>query len=249
MACEKDLVKGLRSGVWAWWEFSGMEKLLFVDGSEDILTDFADVLPRQVMFKRLEKCEHPAEVLSVWRKLLKPEGRLLLGMNDRFGLRYFCGDRDPYTRRSFDGVTGTSMPIAGRRTDFAGVCTAELREMLQTAGWEHVKFYSVLPDLENCTLLYAEDALPLMRNAATIRKRYIPTDKGSIIPSRNTSGCSWIFFRGWRGRGWSSSVRGGTRTSFWPCTGSGIRWTSSLTIVRSVGAGSCLGFPSARRIH
>lgn len=125
MACEKDLVKGLRSGVWAWWEFSGMEKLLFVDGSEDILTDFADVLPRQVMFKRLEKCEHPAEVLSVWRKLLKPEGRLLLGMNDRFGLRYFCGDRDPYTRQSFDGVTGTSMPIAGRRTDFAGVCTAE----------------------------------------------------------------------------------------------------------------------------
>ena len=150
MACEKDLVKGLRSGVWAWWEFSGMEKLLFVDGSEDILTDFADVLPRQVMFKRLEetreedwmqkhaasvdavlsiasleKCEHPAEVLSVWRKLLKPEGRLLLGMNNRFGLRYFCGDRDSYTRRSFDGVTGTSMPIAGRRTDFAGVCTAE----------------------------------------------------------------------------------------------------------------------------
>ena len=184
MACEKDLVKGLRSGVWAWWEFSGMEKLLFVDGSEDVLTDFADVLPRQVMFKRLEetreedwmqkhaasfdavlsiasleKCEHPAEVLSVWRKLLKPEGRLLLGMNNRFGLRYFCGDRDPYTGRNFDGIEGYQHAQVRERLGHM-YSQAEIREMLKQSGWEKMRFYSVLPGLEDCTLIYAEDTLP-----------------------------------------------------------------------------------------
>lgn len=184
---ETSLVQSLRAGVWAWWDFSGTENLLFVDGSRDIVDNFADILPQRVSFKSLEesvdeewirnnaasfdivlsiasveKCKNPEKVLSHWRKLLKPNGKLLLGMNNRFGLRYFCGDRDPYTGRNFDGIDDYQRAYRRPEDEFCGrmYSRAEIWEMLQAAGLEHCKFYAALPDLNNCALLYAEDSLP-----------------------------------------------------------------------------------------
>ena len=36
----------------------------------------------------------------------------------------------------------------------------EIRSMLENTGWEHIKFYSVLSDLDNPRLIYAENYLP-----------------------------------------------------------------------------------------
>lgn len=110
----------------------------------------------------LERERCPGELLAVWRSLLKQDGTLLLCMNNRFGLRYFCGDRDPYTGRNFDGIEGYQHVQGRMEHDFIGrmYSQTEMREMLNRSGWEKVQFYSVLPDLENCTLLYAEDTLP-----------------------------------------------------------------------------------------
>ena len=52
----------------------------------------------------LEKEKNPVLFLQTCFETLTEEGILLLGVENRFGFRFFCGDRDPFTDRNFDGI-------------------------------------------------------------------------------------------------------------------------------------------------
>ncbi len=91
----------------------------------------------------LETWQEPGELLKAWRRLLKPDGTLLLGMNSRFGLKYFCGDRGPSTERSFDGIEGYRRVYVKRENTFMGRCCSreEIKELLGAAGWKKVRLF------------------------------------------------------------------------------------------------------------
>jgi len=110
----------------------------------------------------LESHPHPEQALTAWRGMLKADGRMLLGMNNRFGLRYFCGDRDIYTDRNFDGVEGYRRAYSKEEDEFLGRCysRAEIRRMLADSDWPAVHFYSVLCNLKHPNLIFGEDYLP-----------------------------------------------------------------------------------------
>ncbi len=110
----------------------------------------------------LECVANPVEILQEWRRLLCEDGCMLLGMNNRFGLRYFCGDRAPYTNRVLDGIENLWKSPGSSGDEFPGRMynSAELKSMLGRAGWNEYRFYSVLPALEYPMLLYAENFLP-----------------------------------------------------------------------------------------
>lgn len=110
----------------------------------------------------LEKSEAPESVLALWKSLLNTDGRMLLGMNNRLGLRYFCGDRDCYTGRNFDGVEDYRRAYVKNEDIFKGRMydSYTLKKMLQEAGFSAFCFYSVLSDLQNPALIFAEDYLP-----------------------------------------------------------------------------------------
>jgi glycerol-3-phosphate cytidylyltransferase len=92
------------------------------------------------------------------------DGMLILGMNNRYGVRYFCGDRDPYTERTFDGITDYQTEYRRSGVPFRGRMygRGELGEMLSAAGWdrEDQHFFAVLPGLEYPAFLYAEGYQP-----------------------------------------------------------------------------------------
>lgn len=110
----------------------------------------------------LEKVPDPVELLVKLRMLLKPSGRLLLGTENRLGIRYFCGDKDIYTGHVLDGIDGYARidrnwdkTISGR-----SYAKSELGSMLQEAGFAGFKFYSVLPCLTRPQMILSETYLP-----------------------------------------------------------------------------------------
>lgn len=161
MDSREQLLGSIHFGLLGWYDFPPKANILRLDntslcmeptGSYDFIISVAD----------LEREKYPDLFLLRCKKLLKPEGHLLLAVNNRFGLKYFCGDRDPYTNRNFDGIEDYKRAYSSANDTFQGRCynKAELKKMLIVSGFEKIKFFSVLTDLDNPSLIYAEDYLP-----------------------------------------------------------------------------------------
>lgn len=189
---QEEVTRAIRKGLVNWYDFKEGAEALYIGEETDALADALREKKMQVvcmtidqvfedgglgksMFEEnrkrfdylicveaLERQADPQQTLSIFKSLLKPTGKLLIGMNNRYGLRYFCGDRDPYTERNFDGVEGYRTAYVKGEDNFRGRCysRAEMKTMLQDAGFVKCRFYSVLTDLQNPVLLYGEDFLP-----------------------------------------------------------------------------------------
>ena len=122
----------------------------------------------------LETESNPKELLEAMRGLLKSKGKIFLGTDNRLGLRYLCGEQDPFTKRCFDGLDNYSTYLAKDNCQkLGGRCftKAEIKEMLKEAGLK-MKFYSVLPTLENPQWIIAEDYISPERISARYRPLY-----------------------------------------------------------------------------
>ena len=183
----EELTHEIQKGLFNWYNFKPNSKILYIGEKDDAyfcnLQEFSSKVINTsielisdkewqenhtggfdyiIAVRVLEMQETPKELLKIWKTLLKPEGVLLIGMNNRFGLKYFCGDRDPYTERNFDGIEGYRRAYVKKEDQFMGRCYSreEMREMLLDAGWRKIQFFSVLSDLDNPRLIYGEGYLP-----------------------------------------------------------------------------------------
>lgn len=120
----------------------------------------------------LEESRTPRDLLNSCRALLKPKGRLLLGTENRYAIKYICGDRDPYTNHNFDGIENYRRLSDTDRDMISGKCYSmvDIQDMLKASGFEKNKFYSVMPSLQEVQLVYAQDYEPQEQLAM----RYFP---------------------------------------------------------------------------
>lgn len=177
----EEIIKELPKGLLGWYHFKENSKVLYLTDAGDGLADlFAekglevicaklsepvsaqDGFDYVVAIGVLERCRQPVEALKQWKGLLKPDGVLLLGVDNRLGLRYFCGDRDKFTRRNFDGIEHYRRILPQDRETLEGQAYAkyEIEAMLDEAGISGHKLYSVLPNLDFPQMIYAENYLP-----------------------------------------------------------------------------------------
>lgn len=108
-----------------------------------------------ICIEKLESAERPIDFLNAWKLLMKPDGICILGMNNRLGAHFFCGDSDPYTKRPFDGIEGYRKINLQSEDSYKGRCYAkyEIEDMLYSAGFEALQFFSVIPGLHYPSIL------------------------------------------------------------------------------------------------
>ena len=119
-----------------------------------------------VILSAIERTGNIAEAVRLLIKIrsaISEQGKLFLGMDNRLGIRYFCGDRDIYTGRNFDGIENYVRANLYDYDCLTGRCfaKAEIKEMLNSAGFVYHRFYSVFPLLQRPQIMIAEDYVPI----------------------------------------------------------------------------------------
>lgn len=183
----EELIYELPKGLLKWYPFIAGKRVLLITGGQkeeaawkEALKECGLCVESRQIFAVLEKketeevydyivsiaaperTEQPAAVVSAAKEMLAPSGKLLLGMNNRLGLRYFCGDRDLYTKRNFDGIEDYKRAYVKEEDTFQGRMydREQLAAILKAAGFTKMQFFSVLTDLTNPSFLFSEDYIP-----------------------------------------------------------------------------------------
>lgn len=87
--------------------------------------------------------------------LLKPAGRLLLAVENRYGLKYFAGAAEEHTGRLFEGIEG--YPAGGGVETFS---RDELGRILRESGFGAGRWYYPHPDYKFPAEIFSERQLP-----------------------------------------------------------------------------------------
>ncbi len=110
------------------------------------------------------------------KKFLKPNGKLLVGIENKYGLKYWCGAREDHTGYPFEGMNQYTLTNKKVRT-FA---RKELEELVKDSGFKNSFFYYPMPDYKLPTVVYSQKTLPHNENLHNLQPYYIP-DKSTLV--------------------------------------------------------------------
>ncbi|MCI8483811.1 MAG: methyltransferase [Lachnospiraceae bacterium] len=121
------------------------------------------------------------EFLTTIMEHLRPGGKLLMAIENKFGLKYWAGCTEDHTGNFFEGLEGYQ--------DTEGVRTfskPELVQILEECGYHNYKFYYPYPDYKFPVTIYSDESLPkkgeLTRNICNFdRKRLVLMDEEKVF--------------------------------------------------------------------
>lgn len=118
------------------------------------------------------------DMLRKAKSFLKPGGKLIIAIENKYGMKYFAGATEDHSGRMFDGLENYAeverVRTFSRRT---------LEKMLNTAGFEKNEFYYPMPDYKLPSEIYSDKHMPSfgsIRNACVSYDR----DRYELIDER-----------------------------------------------------------------
>ena len=165
----EEIIKNLSKALLNWYGFKENRKALFISGGFSECEVLFDVLQEKklcvkridyrqiqdvnekydyiVMAGVIEKCKTPVDFLCELKSKLTLNGKILIATDNRFAIRYFCGDKDLFSGHVLDGIDNYRR-VSPQRLEVIGghsYAKIELEKMLHKAKFDHYQFYSVLP--------------------------------------------------------------------------------------------------------
>lgn len=93
--------------------------------------------------------------MAIMKKHLAPHGRLVIAIENRFGLKYWAGCKEDHLGTYFDGIEG--YPRGGGVRTFT---RRGLEEICRANGITDYSFYYPYPDYKFMTCVYSDERLP-----------------------------------------------------------------------------------------
>lgn len=121
------------------------------------------------------------DMLTKTKSMLKEDGKLIIAIENKMGLKYMAGATEDHTGKAFDGVDGY-VGVKHVKT----LSKNQLEKMLYEAGYSNLEFYYPFPDYKLPTVVYSEDMLPKpgeLRNIVNVydRERFTTFDEESAF--------------------------------------------------------------------
>lgn len=89
------------------------------------------------------------------KKLLKEDGKIIIAIENKFGLKYWAGSREDHTGRFFDGLE--NYPFDQKIATFSKM---EMESILNKVGFRQLEFFYPFPDYKMPTQIYSDKRLP-----------------------------------------------------------------------------------------
>lgn len=113
------------------------------------------------------------QFLTRVRNFLKPNGKVLFAIENRFGLKYWAGGSEDHLQKPYVGIEGYRQKRIPRTFS-----KTELEELLQKTGLDQYRFYYVLPDYKFPEMICTDDYLP---DYASFEKIAYTYSKNSVL--------------------------------------------------------------------
>lgn len=108
------------------------------------------------------------KMLSIVREYLKPDGKIIVAVENKTGLKYWNGAAEDHTGRMYSGLN--DYIDDGHIRTFS---KAEIEEILSEVGLGEYQFYYPMPDYKLPDTIYTDDMLPMPGDIRVYRKDYV----------------------------------------------------------------------------
>lgn len=115
-------------------------------------------------------------------KFLKSDGKLLIAIENRFGLKYWCGASEDHTGIPFDGISGYEGGGNTSRYNANGVRTFsqdKINILLDEVGLNYKRYYYPFPDYKFPSVIYSQDKIPSKEEMQGVKFTY--PDESTLI--------------------------------------------------------------------
>ena len=116
------------------------------------------------------------DFLAKCKSFLKPDGALVIAIENRLGLEYFSGKTDDHTGKFFDGIT--DYPVSNGTKTFSRF---ELKNILNSCGLTEQKFFYPYPDYKFPVFLHSDDMLPTAEEIISFPDIFYDTNRVQLF--------------------------------------------------------------------
>ena len=101
--------------------------------------------------------------LKILKDCLKPNGKILIAIDNRLGIKYLSGAKSEYYEKVFEAPTSEIRNVKPNL-----LLKSELEKFINEAGIKNYKFYYPLPDYKLTNTIFTDELLPKSNNSKLI---------------------------------------------------------------------------------